>query len=127
GVLEAAADLRLLDEPAPQLGVLGVGGTEHLHRQLAPQHLVLDAVDHADAAAADAAEHRVPGDGLGDLLLARARRDEEVALSLALLPEGGREEALEIVGALGLRGRHHPASPRRARFPWWTLPLLSRD
>jgi hypothetical protein len=59
GVLELAADLRLLDEALDDVGALRVLGAQHLERDVAVEVLVAAAVDEADAAARDLAEDLV--------------------------------------------------------------------
>ena len=81
-VLELAADLRLLDEPADQLGVVAVLLEQDLDRQVAAQVVVTALEDGTHAAAGDLAQELIavaamgrrghlrgcwPDDGTGDL------------------------------------------------------------
>ena len=65
GVLELAADLRLLDEPADQVGVVAVLVQEDLDGQVAPQVGVAALEDRAHAAAGDLAEELVAASRVG--------------------------------------------------------------
>ena len=62
-MLELAADLRLLDEPADRLGRVPVPLQEHLHRQVAAQLAVATDQDGAHATAGDLAEQVQPAGG----------------------------------------------------------------
>jgi hypothetical protein len=59
GVLQLAADLRLLDEALHDLGALGQLAVEHLHRHVAAEVRVVALEDHAHAAARDLAQQLV--------------------------------------------------------------------
>src|SRR5262249_36217208 len=66
GVLELAADLGLLDEPADQRGLVPMRLEEHLDRQLAAQVAVAASEDGPHPAPPDLAEELVAG-GTGEV------------------------------------------------------------
>ena len=59
-MLELAADLRLLDEPADHVGLVAELLAQHLDRQVAAQVGIVPLEDHPHAAAADHAEELQP-------------------------------------------------------------------
>ena len=83
GVLELAADLRLLDEPPHQLGLLLVGLEQDLDGQVAAQVDIVALQDGAHAAPGDLAEELEPCRAVGQVGHLRGRGLEHRRVGLA--------------------------------------------
>jgi len=96
GVLELAADLRLLQEALHHLRIVGVPGSQHLERHTAAQVLVAPLEDDADAAARDLAEHLVAAVLFGALLIGADAQDRRVVFRVVVQENAGADSGAAL-------------------------------